>query len=86
MKEKTMKLTKTFAFLVLASVCCATALATETAPLRGKLDLDGEWNFAVDAQNVGESEKWFDASYALTTEVPEGYAPKKPGKIDVPGI
>ncbi len=81
-----MKLTKTFAFLVLASVCCATALATETAPLRGKLDLDGEWNFAVDSQNVGETEKWFDASYALTTEVPEGYAPKKPGKIDVPGI
>ncbi|MBR6387043.1 MAG: hypothetical protein IKS14_02210 [Thermoguttaceae bacterium] len=72
--------------LFLASLACSAAFSSETAPYRGRLDLDGTWNFATDPDGTGEANRWFDASVALPAELPEGYAPKEPGKIQVPGI
>ena len=62
--------------LFLASLACSAAFSSETAPYRGRLDLDGTWNFATDPDGTGEANRWFDASVALPAELPEGYAPK----------
>jgi len=71
----------------LFALSCLTGIfAVETAPNRGKIDLDGTWSFATDPQEIGESEEWFRADKALPVVQPEGYAPKVPGEIQVPGI
>ena len=81
-----MKIIRSLLLLCAAFALSASVFAVEKAPDRGRIDLDGTWNFATDPNDVGESENWFAPDFALPTEQPEGYAPKEPGKIQVPGI
>lgn len=81
-----MKIIRSLLLLCAAFALSASVFAVEKAPDRGRIDLDGTWNFATDPGDVGETENWFAPDFALPTEQPEGYAPKEPGKIQVPGI
>lgn len=81
-----MKLIRSFLLLLAALTMSASVYAVEKAPDRGRIDLDGIWDFATDPENVGETQTWFAPTVALPTDLPEGYAPEKPGKIKVPGI
>ena len=80
-----MKLLRAF-FLAFFLLALCHAFATETSPTRGRLDLDGLWDFATDPTDSGETEGWYKPGVALPTDLPEGYAPKTGGKIQVPGI
>ncbi len=55
-------------FLILLAVCC-----TPCAQAREQLDLDGSWEFRLDPQRVGVTERWFEASVPF------------PDRIRVPG-
>ena len=56
------------------------------AQTRDVMSLDGEWNFATDPDNRGETEKWYQPSVKLPTMPLPGYAPTANGTIRVPGI
>ncbi|MBQ9874218.1 MAG: hypothetical protein IJM30_07120 [Thermoguttaceae bacterium] len=81
-----MKLTPIVGALSILLASCWTALAVEKFPTRGNLNLDGVWEFALDPENVGETSAWFSPDVSLPSDLPEGSAPKEPGKIVVPGI
>lgn len=61
----------------------AGAAAGETG--RARISLDGVWDFATDAGDVGEAEKWFLPARPLPKGPRPGHARGANGKIVVPG-
>ena len=76
-----------FLFLLLfLTIVAGVAYGEETSPTRGRLDLNGIWDFALDPNNEGEADAWFDANAVFPEALVEGSSPKTPGKIVTPGI
>jgi beta-galactosidase/beta-glucuronidase len=48
--------------------------------IRPQIDLDGEWKFRVDPENVGQKEEWFNASIPFTETI------LVPGAWDAQGV
>jgi hypothetical protein len=76
----------TFNLLVIAISVALTVGAEPPALSRPQVNLDGEWNFATDPDNRGETEKWYLPDAKLPAMPAPGYAPGANGKICVPGI